>query len=92
MRALQSTPYEVRVMNDYAASLFSVNKQGEAKEILLKALEIDPFFDDARFNLAAMYYFDGNRDSAVYFVRQCRNCEKKADFLKELEASPGYPQ
>ncbi|MCX6268911.1 MAG: O-antigen ligase family protein [Bacteroidetes bacterium] len=91
-RALKSTPYEVRVLNDYAASLFSLKKSDEAKAVLMKTLEIDPFFDDARFNLGAIYYFNGQRDSALLCIRQCRASQKKDDFLNELEFVPGYPQ
>jgi tetratricopeptide (TPR) repeat protein len=91
-RALKSTPFEVRVLNDYAAALYSFKKPGEAKAVLLKTIEIDPFFDDARFNLGAIYYFTGQRDSAVSCIRKCRESQKKFDFLKEMEQPAGYPQ
>ncbi len=91
-RALKSTPYEVRVLNDYAASLYSLKKSDEAKAVLLQTIGIDPFFDDARFNLGAIYYLTGNRDSALMCIKQCRDSQKKSDFLKELEMPPGYPQ
>ena len=91
-RALESTPYEVRVLNDYAASLYSLKKSNEAKAVLLQTIGIDPFFDDARFNLGAIYYLTGNRDSAVFYIKQCRDSQKKTDFLEELERPPGYPQ
>jgi tetratricopeptide (TPR) repeat protein len=91
-KALEITPFEVRLLNDYGASLFSLKRAAEAKTVLLKTLEMDPFFDDARFNLGAMYYFTGNRDSARFHINKCRNSQKKIDFLKELDAPSAYPQ
>jgi O-antigen ligase len=84
-RALRSTPFEVRVLNDYAASLFNSQKTGEAKAVLLQAVDIDPWFDDARFNLAAIYFFSGQRDSALFYLDRCRNSQKKEEFLKEFK-------
>ena len=84
-RALRSTPFEVRVLNDYAASLFASQKPDEAKAILLHTIDIDPWFDDARFNLAAIYYFTGQSDSARFYIGRCRDSQKKEEFLKELQ-------
>ena len=91
-RALRSTPWEVRVLNDYAASLYGLGQVDRAKAVLLRTLGLDPFFDDARFNLAAIYHFSGKPDSALYYVRQCRDCAKKDDFLDELGGEKRYPQ
>ena len=88
-QALKSTPFEVRVLNDYAAALFNLKKINEAKGVLKHTLDLDPFFDDARFNLGAIYYLTGNCDSALFCIKQCRNCQKKVDFIKELEMYPG---
>ena len=84
-RALKSTPFEVRVLNDYAAALFTSQKPVEAKAILLQTIDIDPWFDDARFNLAAIYYFAGQKDSALFYITRCRDSQKKEEFLKELK-------
>ena len=84
-RALTVTPWEVRVLNDHATALYQLGKGEEAKAELRKSITIDPWFDDARFNLAAMYYFGGQRDSALLQVARCRNSQKKTDFLEELE-------
>jgi len=84
-RALRSTPFEVRVLNDYGAALFKSEKQNEAKAILLQAFNIDPYFDDAKFNLGAIYYLNGRRDSALFYINSCRESQKKEDFLKEMK-------
>ena len=83
-RALTYTPYEVRVLNDYAAGLFKANKPEEAIESLKKALVIDPFFDDARFNLGAIYYLSGDIRRARTQILGCRESQKKTDYLKEM--------
>ena len=83
-RALRSTPYEVRVLNDYATVLYSLDKSGEAKSVLLYILSLDPHFDDARFNLGAIYYFSGQRDSALYHITRCRDSQKKDEFMDEM--------
>jgi tetratricopeptide (TPR) repeat protein len=83
-KALRCTPYEVRVLNDYGISLFNLHRTGEAKSILHRSIEIDPFFDDARFNLAAIHYLTSRPDSALYYVKSCRESRKKEEYLKEL--------
>jgi O-antigen ligase len=84
-RALKVTPYEVRVLNDYGTALFKSGKVNEAKAMLLYAYDIDPYFDDAKFNLAAIYYLNSQRDSALYYINSCRKSEKKEDYLKEMK-------
>ncbi len=83
-RALRYTPYEVRVMNDYAATLFRLGRTEEAIRSLKTALLIDPYFDDARFNLGALYYLTGNVASARAEIERCRESEKKRGFLEEM--------
>lgn len=84
IRAIKSTPYEVRVLNDYATSLFQLNKAKEAKSVFLKCIDLDPYFDDAKFNLAAIYFFEKQIDSARFYTNKCRDTKKKEDYLKEL--------
>jgi tetratricopeptide (TPR) repeat protein len=83
-RALKHAPYEVRVLNDYGTALFSLKRTAEAKAVLLEAWKTDPWFDDAKFNLAAICYLSGEHDSALAWVNRCRDSGKKKDFLKEL--------
>jgi O-antigen ligase len=84
-RALKMTPYEVRVLNDYSAVLFKLGQPQEAINTLKETLSVDPFFDDARFNLGAIYYFTGQNDSARKQIMRCRESQKKLDFLKEMK-------
>ncbi|MCX6305361.1 MAG: O-antigen ligase family protein [Bacteroidetes bacterium] len=86
--ALEITPWEVRVMNDDATSLYQQGRVAEARAELQKTLAVDPFFDDARFNLAAIHFYRGNYDTTRILVEGCRDSQKKRDFLKELEVFP----
>ena len=90
--ALRSAPFEVRVLNDEAVALFSIQRTTEAKAGFRYALGIDPFFDDARFNLAALFYFEGNLDSALYHAGKCRDGRKRKEVLEEIRMAPPYPQ
>jgi len=84
LRALKMTPFEVRVLNDYSAVQYRLGRQVEAISTLRNTLDIDPFFDDARFNLGAIYYLTGQIDSARRQIKMCRESQKKTDFLEEL--------
>ncbi|NCC87810.1 MAG: hypothetical protein EOM05_08080 [Clostridia bacterium] len=83
-KAKEETPYEVRVLNDYATTLVLLKKNDEAKNILCDCLKIDPYFDDAKFNLAAIYVFTNQHDSALYYVNLCSDSQKKTDYLNEI--------
>jgi O-antigen ligase len=85
LRALKMTPSEVRVLNDYSAVLFRLGKPEAAIKTLKETLVIDPFFDDARFNLGAIYYLTGQSDSARAQITLCRESQKKSDFLEEMK-------
>lgn len=86
-RALKYTPHEVRVMNDYGAAIFSLKRTADAKAMLMQAWVTDPWFDDAKFNLAAICYLSGRPDSARAWVNRCRDSEKKREFLEEMATS-----
>jgi hypothetical protein len=85
--ALKSTPYEVRLKNDYGTALYSLGKTDQAINVLKNTLKIDPNFDEPKFNLSAIYYSASNRDSALFFASQCRDSQKKKDYLDEINAS-----
>jgi O-antigen ligase len=85
IRALKSTPYEVRLLNDYSAVMFRLKRPLDAICTLKATLAIDPYFDDARFNLGAIYYLTGQRDKARTQIVLCRQSQKKQDFLEEMK-------
>ena len=88
-RALKSTPYEVRVLNDYGAALYGLGNAEKAKAVLRYAIHLDPFFDDARFNLGAIYFFTGRKDSTLFYILPCQDSQKKKDFMEELHPEKG---
>jgi len=83
--ALFITPFEVRALNDYGITLYGLQHIMEAKTTLWQAISLDPCFDDAKFNLAAICYFSGQTDSAIFYVNRCRDSGKKEAFLEELK-------
>lgn len=83
-KALRYTPSEVRVLNDYGVALSRLKRNKEAKSVFLTTYETDPWFDDAKFNLAAIYYLTGQSDSALMWVHRCRDSEKKREFLESI--------
>lgn len=82
--ALKYTPYEVRLLNDYAITLYGMHKLPESVSVLQRTLTYDRYFDEARYNLAAIYYFSGNRDSALWHVEHCRDSPRKDEIINEL--------
>ncbi|MBN1198353.1 MAG: O-antigen ligase family protein [Bacteroidales bacterium] len=84
--ALTTTPFEVRVLNDYGITLYGLDNPVKAKSILLDAIAIDSCFDDAKFNLAAIYFHTGHPDSALFYIRGCRDSGKQRDFLEEIRS------
>jgi tetratricopeptide (TPR) repeat protein len=83
-KALMSTPYEVRVLNDYSTALFNNGNTEAAIRVLQKTLYLDPFFDDARLNLGVLYYLTGRRSDALFHVRKCRDSHRKQELLLEM--------
>jgi len=82
--ALRYTPYEVRVLNDRATALWTLQRGEEARKTLHQAIALDPWFDDAHLNLATMFFFEGLRDSALHYLEGCRNSERKSLLMEEL--------
>ncbi len=85
--ALQATPFEVRVLNDYGITFYGLQNTAKAKSFLWQAIALDPCFDDAKFNLAAIYYHSGQPDSALFYVNGCNDSRKKEEFLEEIKDS-----
>ncbi|MBK7214475.1 MAG: O-antigen ligase family protein [Bacteroidales bacterium] len=83
-QALKTAPYEVRTWNDYGTALYSSGQKAAAVTAFQKALEIDRFFDDPRYNLSAIYFESARYDSALYYLNQCRDSEKKRTYLEEI--------
>lgn len=85
--SIKSTPYEVRVLNDYGTGLFALSKNSLAIDALKKSISIDPDFDEAKFNLSAIYYSMQKPDSALFYANKCRESQKRKDYINEIKIS-----
>jgi O-antigen ligase len=65
------TPYNIHAINNLA-SCYEINgKRNEAIEMYLKALQISPHFEEARLNLAAVYFNNKAYDLAFRTIDSC---------------------
>ena len=67
--AVSVNPYHIYALNDYGSSLTKVNDPEAAKGMYQKAIEIAPNFLDAKLNLCAMYYKEGNAIKAFELLK-----------------------
>jgi len=51
----------------------------------LQAFTLDPYFDDAKFNLGAIYYLNGQLGQRFVLYNSCRNSQKKRRFSERDE-------
>lgn len=86
-KALALNPYEVRVLNDYAIILMHSNKQDLAKQTYEKIIQLNPFYEDAIYNLAALYYFEKNTQKAQELLLRIPLSTKKENFEKNIKLS-----
>ena len=68
MEAYKVNPYHVHVLNNIATCLEESGKHEEAIIFYKKALAINPVFEDALLNLAAVYFNQKQIDSAASLV------------------------
>lgn len=54
-RAYQLNPWNFQVINNYAAALVKLQRLSEAVPLFEKALEINPRYDEGKFNLSFVY-------------------------------------
>ncbi len=84
--AMTIAPYNVHVLNNLASSNELKGYHEEAKNIYKEAVRISPGFDDARLNLAAILYNEGNYKEALYWVEQTRGeSERKNRYLQVIK-------
>jgi Flp pilus assembly protein TadD len=68
--AWNAQPTNVVFATELGAALFSASKPAEARKQLLRALEIDPHYTDARFNLASVDASTGQWEAAAVEFKQ----------------------
>lgn len=75
-KAYQLNPWSFQVINNYASTLVKLNRYPEAIPLFEKALEINPRYDDAKFNLSYVYYLMSDSIRA-------------SDWLNRVDTIPG---
>lgn len=63
-KAYKLAPYNIQVINNYGSASEKNGNRERAKELYLEALQISPRFEDARLNLAAVYFNMKNYEKA----------------------------
>lgn len=106
-RAWKLNPWNFQVMNNYASALVKSGRYGEAIPIYEKVLEINPKYEDGKFNLSYTEYMAGNIQKALYWLDavdtipkpstetdQQKNAgirKRQAEFRAVIEASQSTP-
>lgn len=74
-QAYRLNPWSFQVINNYASALVGSKRFREAIPLYKKALEINPRFDEGKFNMAFVLFNIGERDKAL-------------EWLERIEAAP----
>jgi len=78
-------PYNFNVINNYGSALVQDESYTESIDVYLKALEINPKFEDGMFNLAFSYLKLEQFEEAMSWVEKVeKNTEKKKLFKNEI--------
>ncbi len=68
-KALELNPFHVHILNNLASACIKNNQLNTAKNYYREALSIYPDFVDAGFNLCAVYFNQGQLDSAFLMLK-----------------------
>lgn len=101
-RAYHLNPWSFQVINNYASALVMSKRYAEAIPLYEKVVEINPRYDDGKFNLAYTYYQAGNIPKALDWLQRMdtipnpktdeersKNAmirQRQADFRKVIES------
>ncbi len=69
-RAYQQNPFSFQVINNYAAALSKAGNYREAISFFEKTLEINPRYDEGKFNLSYTYFQLGDYQKALEFAEK----------------------
>lgn len=84
-QAYDINPYNFNVINNYGSGLVQNESYSEAVDVYLKALAINPKFEDGMFNIAFSYLKLEQFEEAMSWVDKVeKNIEKKELFKKEI--------
>ena len=69
-RAYQLNPWNFQVINNYASALVRNKRYRDAIPLFEKALEINPRYEDGKFNLAYTCFEAGDREKALVWLNR----------------------
>lgn len=69
-RAYRLNPWSFQVINNYASALVKTGRYREAIPLYEKVVEINPRYDDGKFNLAYVWYQVGDYPKALEWVNR----------------------
>lgn len=67
-KAWKLNPWNFQVMNNYASALVKAGRYAEAIPVYERVLEINPKYEDGKFNLSYTEYMAGNTPKALYWL------------------------
>lgn len=79
-------PENISVLIDYGYSLHNVGKSPQGIEVLRSVLKKQPRNAFALFNIAVIYYRDGNKEQAKKWMKQCVELGDSADIVEKAKA------
>ena len=94
-RAYRLNPWSFQVINNYASALVKNGQFREAIPYYEKALEINPRYEDGKFNLAFTWFQAGDKAMALEWLErvdtipnpQTEEQRRKNDLIKKQQAS-----
>ena len=84
--SLLINPYDPRILNDYGMLLNQSGRTKESIKALREALILAPYYEEARFNLAAVYYFEKMYLPALKILESLPDSPKKKEYIKEIQS------
>ena len=86
--AYKINPFNFNILNNYGSTLVQLKRYKEAIPLYLHAIEINPKFEEGKFNLAFSYYHLGQHQEALRWVNQVEGrADKKAVFLEQIQTA-----
>lgn len=82
--AFKQNPFNFNVANNAGTAFFLEGDYAEAEKLYLETLRINPFFDDAKLNLAACFVNTGQKEKAIFWLDKVNTNSSRLLELKAL--------
>lgn len=84
--SLEVNPFEFRALNDYGMLLHVKGRTQESLQAFQKAIDIAPYFEEPKYNMAAIYYIEKRYDLALKILETAGESEKKNTYIRQIKA------